>query len=194
MTSGYGESSGEKPGGTTQGILDTDIHIEQNLINPFETEGFGLGLRAGYRIPGNYTLQRVPHGLGKSVQAASLGNCDGLYHRNRRYRNECRLPSDTSNISRRPQNIFGQSSIAWSPFEKSYVALHHTFQLGQSGPDLSPEVLDLVTLKEEDHTLHASIGYQFLEQLGMSLRLAKALAGRNAPDATRLGFTLNYDL
>ena len=35
----------------------------------------------------------------------------------------------------------------------------------QSGPDLGPDVADLVTLKEEDHTLHASLGYQVLEDL-----------------------------
>ena len=72
MTSGYGESSSTTPGGTTKGILDTDVHVEMNLVNPFETEGFGLGVRAGYRIPGSYELQRVPHGLGKRVQAASI--------------------------------------------------------------------------------------------------------------------------
>ena len=80
-----------------------------------------------------------------------------------------------------PNDLFGQSSLAWSPFEKAHLALHYTFQLGQSGPDLGPDVADLVTLKEEDHTLHASLGYQVLDDLGLSLRFAKALAGRNAP-------------
>ena len=194
MTSGYGESSSTKPGGTTKGILDTDVHVEMNLVNPFETEGFGLGVRASYRIPGSYELQRVPHGLGKRVQAASLEVALGysiatvVFETSLGYR--LTIPGSAA----APNDIFGQSSIAWSPFEKALLALHYTFQLGQSGPDLSPDVADLVTLKEEDHTLHASLGYQVLDDLGLSLRFAKALAGRNAPDATRLGFSLTYSL
>ena len=35
---------------------------------------------------------------------------------------------------------------------------------------------------------------KYFDDLGLSLRFAKALAGRNAPDATRLGFSLTYSL
>ena len=194
MNGGYGESSNTKPGGTTKGILDSDVHAEINLVSPFETEGFGLGIRASYRIPGSYELQRVPHGLGKRVQAASLEVALGysidtvVFETSLGYR--LTIPRSAA----APDDIFGQSSIAWSPIERAHLALHYTFQLGQSGPDLSPDVVDLVTLKEEDHTLHASLGYRLFDDLGLSLRFAKALAGRNAPDATRLGFSFNYSL
>ena len=115
ITSGYGESSSTKPGGTTKGILDTDVHVEMNLVNPFETEGFGLGMRASYRIPGSYELQRVPHGLGKRVQAASLEVALGysiatvIFETSLGYR--LTIPRSAA----APDDIFGQSSIAWSP-------------------------------------------------------------------------------
>ena len=144
-----------------------------NLVNPFETEGFGLGVRAGYRIPGSYELQRVPHGLGKRVQAASIEVALGysiatvIFETSLGYR--LTIPGSAA----APNDLFGQSSLAWSPFEKAHLALHYTFQLGQSGPDLGPDVADLVTLKEEDHTLHASLGYQVLDDLGSAFALRK---------------------
>ena len=60
-----------KPGGKTEGLLDTDLKVALNLIDPYETSGFGFGIRMGYRIPGTYKIAKVPHGIGKRVQAAS---------------------------------------------------------------------------------------------------------------------------
>ena len=191
IVTGYGQSSSTKPGGKTEGLLDTDLKVGLNLVDPFETSGFGLGLQIGYRVPGTYEIAKVPHGIGKRVQAASAELLAAYAIETVTLQSSIgfRFSADPA-----PHDIFGQSSLAWNPVEDASVELHYTYQFGQSGGDLGPDVVDLVTMKEDDQTLHALVGYQLSNNFGLGLRYAKALAGRNAPDATRFGLSLNYRL
>ena len=191
IITGYGQSSSTKPGGKTEGLLDTDIKVALNLIDPYEYSGFGFGIRMGYRVPGTYKIEKVPHGIGKRVQAASAEILVGYAL------DSVTLQSSIGyrfSASPAPHDIFGHSSIAWNPIEAASVELHYTFHYGQSGGDLGPNVVDLVTLKEDDHPLHTMVGYQLSDSFGLGLRFAKAVSGRNAPDATRFGFSLDYRL
>ena len=191
VVTGYGQSSSTKPGGKTEGLLDTDLKVALNLIDPYETSGFGFGIRMGYRIPGTYKIAKVPHGIGKRVQAASAELLAGYSIASVTLESAIGYRFSASPA---PHDIFGYSSIAWNPIQAASVELHYTYQFGQSGGDLGPDVLDLVTLKEDDQTLHALVGYQLWDNFGLGLRFAKAISGRNAPDATRFGFALNYRL
>ena len=191
VVTGYGQSSSTKPGGKTDGLLDTDVKVALNLIDPYETNGFGLGIRVGYRAPGTYTVAKVPHGLGKRVQAATTELLLGYSFSTLTFESALgyRLSSNPA-----PNDIFGHASVVWHPITNTSIELHHTFQFAQSGADLGPDVSDLVTLKEDDQTLHAIVSYQVVEDMNLGIRFAKTVAGRNAPDSTRFGFSINYRL
>ena len=88
--------------------------------------------------------------------------------------------------------ISSGKAVCLVPFEKALLALHYTFQFGQSGPDLGPDVADLDAQRRGPYT-RASSATKYLK-IRTQPRFAKALAGRNAPDATRLGFSLTYSL
>ena len=189
LDTGYGYSmKAGKP--STTGILDTDITLGFNLLNPYDYEGFGFGLRATYRHPGTYKVARVPHGLGKGVRAASF-EATAAYQ-------IASIALDASLGYRHsgypaPNDVFGYAGISWFALRDASISAYYSFQLALSGPDFSADVADLVTLREESHTVHSSIAYQIIESFSLELRAAHIFKGSNAPASTKFGTAIQFN-